>query len=222
VRPGDKAIQTRLADLYESALNPTRACAHRVALADIATTDAKIVASAVSCARAQGMADLADAIRRDLDDKTRDAVDKQITTAVAVQPATAVRGDVQITADWGSAADIDIALIDAQGKRMSWLGGTNSKVTVSALNATSSRSESLGFLGLGSGSYIIEITRAAGVDSNDVVRGDVTLRMPGAGTRKIPFTLAGARAEVGTLRVFFESKLVPADSGFGGWPRPVF
>jgi len=42
------------------------------------------------------------------------------------------------------------------------------------------------------------------------------------GTRKVAFTLNGARAEVGTMRVFFESKLVPLDgsSGFGfggGW-----
>ncbi|MFO0590880.1 MAG: VIT domain-containing protein [Polyangiaceae bacterium] len=230
VRPGDKAVQTRLADLYEAAQNPTRACAHRVALADLAATDAKIVASAVSCARSTGMADLADAIRRDLDDKTRDALDKQLTAA-ATAPATTVRGDVQLTADWTGAADVDIALIDAQGKRMSWLGNTNNKVTISALNATSTRSESLGFLNLGSGSYVVEISRAGGFGSdrsggsdrggfNDIVRGDLTIRMPGGGVRKIPFTLNGARAEIGTVRVFFESKLVPVDGfGFrgGGW-----
>ena len=229
VRPGDKAVQTRLADLYEAAQNPTRACAHRVALADLATTDAKIVAAAVSCARSTGMAELADAIRRDVDDKTRDALDKQIT--VAATPATTVRGDVQLTADWTGAADVDIALIDAQGKRMSWLGGTNGKVTISALNATSTRSESLGFVNLGSGSYVVEISRAAGFGSdrsngsdrggfNDIVRGDLTIRMPGGGVRKIPFTLNGSRAEIGTVRVFFESKLVPVEGfGFrgGGW-----
>ena len=220
VRPSDKVAQTRLADLFDAAQNPTRACAHRIALADIATTDAKIVAAAVSCARASGMAELADALRRDVDDKTRDALDKQISAQITAKPAvTAVRGDVQLTADWNSSADVDVALIDAQGKRMSWLGGTNSKVTISSLNATSTRSESLGFLGLGSGSYIVELTRAAGTDrgSNDVVRGELTVRMPGGGTRKIPFTLNGARAEIGTVRVFFESKLVPVDGGFGGW-----
>lgn len=223
VRPGDKAVQTRLADLFEAAQNPARACMHRVALADLATTDAKAVAAAVSCARAQGMADLADAIRRDIDDKTRDAADKQVTAGVAAKPVTAVRGDVQVTADWTGASDLDVALIDAQGKRMSWLGGTNSKVTVTALNATSSRTESLGFLGLGSGTYVVEVTRAAGADTNEVVRGELTLRLPGGGTRKVPFVLTGARAEVGTLRVFFESKLVPVDGGFGGWRGgPVF
>ena len=225
VRPGDKAIQTRLADLYEAALNPTRACAHRVSLADLATTDAKAVAAAVSCARAQGMADLAEAIRRDVDDKTRAAVDKLVTTATAAQPATTVRGDVQVSAEWSGGADLDLAVIDAQGKRMSWLGGANPKVTVSALNATSTRTESLGLLGLGSGTYVVEISRAAGPDGttgasfNDVVRGELTFRLPGGGTRKVPFTLTGARAEIGTMRVFFESRLVPVD-GFGpggGW-----
>jgi hypothetical protein len=165
------------------------------------------------------MADLADTIRRDLDDKTRDAVDKQLTAAVTSQPATTVRGDVQLTADWTGAGDVDIALIDAQGKRMSWLGGTNGKVTISALNATSTRTESLGFLGLGSGSYVIEVSRPVGSDrgANDVVRGDLTIKMPGGGVRKVPFTLTGARSEIGTLRVFFESKLVPVTGGFGGW-----
>jgi len=223
VRPGDKAVQSRLADLYEAAQNPVRACAHRISLADIATTDAKLVAAAVSCARASGMIDLADALRRDVDDKTRDALDKLVTSQVAAQPVTTVRGDTQLQADWNGAADLDIALIDSTGKRMSWLGGTNSKVTISALNSTSTRTESLGFLGLGSGSYVIEITRAAGSDpaafNNDVVRGDLTIRMPGGGVRKVPFTLNGARAEVGTVRVFFESKLVPVTSGFGGWNR---
>ncbi len=137
VRPGDKVVQTRLADLYEAALNPARACAHRLALADIATTDAKAVAAAVTCARAQGMADLADTIRRDVDDKTRTALDKLVTTTTAAQPATTVRGDVQVSAEWTGGADLDIAIIDAQGKRTSWLGGTNPKVTVTALNATS-------------------------------------------------------------------------------------
>ncbi len=220
VRPSDKVAQTRLADLFDAAQNPTRACAHRIALADIATTDAKILAAAVSCARASGMAELADALRRDADDKTRDALDKQISAQITAKPAaTTVRGDVQLTADWSGSADVDVALIDAQGKRMSWLGGTNSKVTVSSLNATSTRSESLGFLGLGSGSYIVELTRAAGADrnANDVVRGELTVRMPGGGTRKIPFTLNGPRAEIGTVRVFFESKLVPVEGGFGGW-----
>jgi hypothetical protein len=221
VRPGDKAIQTRLIDLFDAAQNPTRACAHRIALADIATTDAKAVAAAVSCARAQGMAELADTMRRDVDDKTRDAVDKTITAAAVATPVTSVRGDVQVTADWNGAADIDVALIDAQGKRMSWLGSTNSKVTVSALNTTSTRTESVGFVGLGSGSYVIEITRAAGNDANvnvnDVIRGDLTLRLPNGGSRKVPFTLNGPRAEAGTLRVFFESKLVPVDGGFGGF-----
>jgi len=219
VRPGDKTIQARLVELFDASQSPTRACAHRIALADLATTDAKAVASAVSCARAQGMADLADTMRRDVDDKTRDALDKVISAAATAQPATTVRGDLQVTADWNGSADLDVALIDAQGKRMSWLGGTNSKVIISALNATSSRSESLGFLGLGSGSYIIEVTRAAGSDANpnDVVRGEVTVRLPGSGTRKVPFTLTGARATVGTVRVFFESKLVPVTGGFGGW-----
>ncbi|MBK8254178.1 MAG: FecR domain-containing protein [Polyangiaceae bacterium] len=218
VRPGDKTVQARLADLFDAAQNPVRACAHRVALADLATTDVKAVAAAISCARSVGMSDLAETVRRDLDAKTRDAVEKAITTTVASTTQT-VRGDVRVTADWTGGGDVDIALIDSQGKRMSWLGGTNSKVTVSASNATGSSSETLGFLGLGSGSYIIEVSRAAGTDVNVPISGDVTIVMPGGGSRKVHFNLNGARTEIGTVRVFFESKLVPVSGGFGGWPR---
>ncbi len=61
------------------------------------------------------MSDLADADRRDVDDKTRDAADQQLTRERHWPgPRRRVRGDVQITADWSGAADLDVALIDPQ------------------------------------------------------------------------------------------------------------
>jgi hypothetical protein len=218
VRPGDKAIQVRLADLHDTANAPAFACQHRLALADLAPSDPKLVAAAVRCARTQGMNALADQLRLDVDSKLRDAIDKLIAAPAATPQATNVRGDIQITAEWTGSSDLDIALIDEQGKRISWLGSPAKAVTVSARDTTSFRTESLGLLGLPKGNFVIEISRASGGDApSDTIRGDLTLRLAGE-IRKIPFTLTGSRLELGTMKVFFTSRLVPADgSSFGGW-----
>src|SRR6185503_16751048 len=47
VRPNDRAVQVRLADLQDAAGNAALACEHRLALADMAPADAKLVADAV-------------------------------------------------------------------------------------------------------------------------------------------------------------------------------
>ncbi|MFO0758993.1 MAG: VIT domain-containing protein [Byssovorax sp.] len=215
VRPNDRAIQARLVDLHEAAGNTALACEHRLALADMASGDARIVADAVRCARTQGLGDLATQLRLDAGDKVRDAIDRLL---VAPAPAPAgLRGDVQISAEWSGGADLDLAIIDAQGKRSSWLG-SGGKVLTSVRDATSTHTETLGLLGLPGGSFVVEIARAGGgADASAVpIRGEVTLRL-GGDVRKIPFTLSGPRAEIGTVRVSFTSRLVPVEGFGGGW-----
>jgi Mg-chelatase subunit ChlD len=212
VRPNDRAIQARLVDLQEAAGNSALACEHRLALADMAGGDVKLVADAVRCARAQGLGDLAAQIRFDAGDKARDAIDRLLL--VSPPPQGTVRGDVQVSAEWTGGADLDLAIIDAQGKRSSWLGG-NGKVTTSARDATSPRTETLGLVGLPQGNYVVEISRASGGTdaTSSPIRGEVTLRLGGE-VRKVPFTLSGARAEVGTVRVSFTARLVPIEADF--------
>lgn len=215
VRPNDRAVQTRLAELQENAGNLALACEHRVALADIAMSDAKLVADAVRCSRSQGMLDLASRIELDTTDKVREAMTRLL---VAPNPAQRpLTGDVQVSAEWSGGVDLDVALIDAQGKRTSWMGSPG-KATTTARDVTSQRNETLAVSALPQGNYVVEISRAAaaGADTASSIRGEVTLRL-GGDVRKLPFTLAGPRAEVGTLRVFFTSRLVPVDFGFGGW-----
>jgi hypothetical protein len=188
------------------------ACQHRIALANIAMSDAKLVADAVRCSRNQGMQDLASQLRLDTNEKVREAIDKLLTTPA---PARDLRGDVQITADWTGGVDLDIALIDAQGKRISWLGSPN-KAAVTSRDVTSSRTETIALTNLPAGSYVVEIARASGADQNAFAQGTVTLRLVNE-TRRVSFSLSGERAEIGTARVFFTSRLVPANSFFGGW-----
>jgi hypothetical protein len=212
LRPNDRAVQARLADLREAAGNAALACEHRIALADLAPPEPRLVAAAITCARAQGMSDLAGVLRSDLTDKVRESVDKLL--AAPAPAVTRVHSDVQITADWAGGADLDIALIDAQGKRISWLGSPT-RATVSASDVSSTHAETLELAGLPQGNYLLELTRASGHDTGDIARGEITLRLAGE-ARKIPFTLTSARAELGTVRVFFTSRLEPLD-GSGSW-----
>ncbi|WP_437286911.1 VIT domain-containing protein [Sorangium sp. So ce406] len=218
VRPGDRAVQTRLAELWDAAGRPAFACQHRVALADLAPADARLVAAAIRCAGESGMGELASQLRLDVTSAIRAEVDRRLAQPDAAPPA-GLSGDVQLSAEWSGGADLDLALIDAQGRRLSWMGSTLGSVGVRSRDATSTRAESLALRGLPKGSYIVEIARAsAGEDGSPsaplgaagIVRGELTLRLAGE-TRKIPFTLEGARREIGAVRVFFTSRLVPVD-----------
>ncbi|XYH96690.1 FecR domain-containing protein [Sorangium sp. So ce1128] len=218
VRPGDRAVQTRLAELWDAAGRPAFACQHRVALADLAPADAQLVAAAIRCAGESGMGELASQLRLDVTSAIRAEVDRRLAQPDAA-PSTVLSGDVQLSAEWSGGADLDLALIDAQGRRLSWMGSTLGPLGVRSRDATSTRAESLALRGLPKGSYIVEIARASTGDGSspaapsgapEVLRGELTLRLAGE-TRKVPFTLEGARRELGTVRVFFTSRLVPAD-----------
>ncbi|KYF80651.1 hypothetical protein BE11_30510 [Sorangium cellulosum] len=164
------------------------------------------------------MGELASQLRLDVTSAIRAEVDRRLAQPDAAPPS-GLSGDVQLSAEWSGGADLDLALIDAQGRRLSWMGSTLGSVGVRSRDATSTRAESLALRGLPKGSYIVEIARAsAGEDGSPsappgaagVVRGELTLRLAGE-TRKIPFTLEGARREIGAVRVFFTSRLVPVD-----------
>jgi Mg-chelatase subunit ChlD len=207
MRPNDRAVQTRLADLWDTAGNAALACEHRIALADMAVSEPRLVAAAITCARTQGMNDLAAVLRQDTTDKVRDGIDRILAGPAAT--TRTVHGDVQLTADWSGGVDVDLALIDAQGRRTSWLG--TSKGTLAARDVNSTSNETLEIAGLPQGNYVVEVTRAAGRDTGDTARGQVTLRLNGE-VRRVPFVLTGARAELGTVRVFFTSHLEPVDN----------
>ncbi|WP_437527667.1 VIT domain-containing protein [Sorangium sp. So ce726] len=217
VRPGDRATQTRLAELWDAAGRPAFACQHRVALADLAPGDAKLVAAAIRCAGEGGMSELASQLRLDATSAIRAEIDRRLAQPDAA-PAADLPGDVRLSAEWTGGADLDLSVIDAQGRRVSWMGATLPSVGVRSRDATSTRTESVALRSLPKGSYIVEIARASaeegasnpGASASGPVRGELTLRLAGE-TRKVPFTLEGARLELGTVRVFFTSRLVPVD-----------
>ncbi|WP_437607754.1 VIT domain-containing protein [Sorangium sp. So ce834] len=218
VRPGDRAVQARLAELWDAAGRPAYACQHRVTLAELAPADAKLAAAAIRCAGDGGMSELAGQLRLDLTSAVRATVDRLLAQPDA-PPSADLPGDVRLSAEWTGGADLDLALIDARGRRLSWMGATLGPVGVRSRDATSARAESLALRNLPKGSYVVEIARASAGDGASPpalsgapgpVRGELTLRLAGE-TRKVPFTLEGARLELGTVRVFFTSRLVPVD-----------
>lgn len=218
VRPGDVNAQRRLARLHTWAGRPQDACLHRVAVAELLTGDAELLADAVRCARSTGQVQVGQALLLAAEQTVRRTAERKLIEAPP--EATGLRGDVRITATWQGGADLDLALVHPKGHRVSWLGAPT-RAIISAADVNSLRRESLGLLGSPAGEYAIEVVRSlprgaevAGV-SQPPISGELTVNAAGT-VRKIPFTLVGNRAVVGTVRVSFRSQLVPAR---GGWRR---
>jgi hypothetical protein len=204
VRSDDVASHARLADAFDLLGDRERACAHRVSLAELKADDVKLQTAAVRCARSVGATDLADRLLADLPQARRDAVFKALEAPLP--DASSLKGDVRLEASWDTDADLDLALIDPKGRRLSWQGG--GKSAVSAQEVTSPRGEKVAWSNLGSGSYVLEVNRSK-PGATGAVRGTVTVRVVGE-TRSVPFVLTGERVEVGRLEVAYQSRLVPA------------
>jgi hypothetical protein len=119
---------------------------------------------------------------------------------------------VQIDATWSAAVDLDVALVDKNGTRLSWLGA--GKQTVTAAFATDSSRESVGFVNLPTGDYVVEVTRARGGEGTPVA-GSVNIRAAGGMLQAVPFVMTGSRVEVAHVKITLQSRLVPADGSVG-------
>lgn len=208
VRPDDANAQNRLATLHELSGQRGRGCAHRVTLAEQLAGDVAAQAAAVRCSRSEGMTELADRLLGDVATDKRTAVEAAMGRE-PTDPGVLV-GDVRLEATWDADVDLDVALIDKAGNRLSWMGGGKAKVT--AQGATRPRSESVAFTNLGAGQYLLEVTRTTIGDSTPV-RGSITVRAVGE-TRIVPFTMTGNRLELGRVEVFYTSRLVPVNGPF--------
>src|SRR5262249_56425113 len=120
------------------------------------------------------------------------------------------RGDLRVEASWsGGDADLDLAILDPRGQRVSWFGGPT-RAALSARDAVSLGREAIALRGAGPGEYVIEIARAGGEDDGEIIRGDVMVTV--AGTRqRLPFTLRGAHARVALANIALVPRLVPLE-----------
>ena len=207
VRPDDAGSQNRLASIYDQLGLRDRACAHRIALAEQRATDVDAQVAAIRCARATGQGELADRLLSDVPADRRAAVDRGLDKP-APADVTDLRGDVRVEATWDAGEDLDVALVDKNGARISWMGAPG-KIQTTARLQSASGSEGLGVVNLGAGSYVVEVSRTR-VGSDTPVRGSVTIRAAGE-TRVVPFVVTGPRVEVGRVDISYTPRLIPVD-----------
>ena len=211
VRPDDIASQKRLARLHRWAGRPALGCRHSLGLAQLRSGDASLLAEAVSCGRRNGEGRMAEEMLNAAEERVRRAAGTQISKFDAAKDE--LSGDLRLEASWTSSGeDIDLALIDPDGNRVSWLGAPT-KAVISASDVTSTSREGLALRGAKPGEYVIEVVRGSGAGP---VRGDIVVNV--AGTRRtIPFFLNDARQTVGIAKIHMQSRLVPMSGGWGGW-----
>ncbi len=209
LQPDNVVLQERLANAFDRAGMPERACAHRVALAEIQSGEAEAVAAAVRCERSLGREDAAGRILTALpeDDAARQRVEQ---AASAIPRPERIRGDLVLDASWQGGADVDLSLVTPQGTRISWLGG---RVNVVGEDGSRIGHETLGLQRTTVGSYVVEVSRAEPGDTTPIT-GTIAVRVSMNGTlteRRIPFRLepTQARAEAGRIDVVRRSRMVP-------------
>lgn len=218
--PNSGTLHRRLAGAFERVGRPERACAHRIALAEINETDARAVATAMRCERALGRDEAASRILysvREARVRTRaeqlagsgdsSAIPRGRTRRRGHAPVRSLGasrpfgGDFTVDAEW-SGGDLDLSIITARGTRLSWMGG---RTRVVADHVTDAGRERLGLRWTGVGSYTIEVSRTDPNDTSEI-RGRVVVRILGQ-RQTVPFTLTGERTVVARVRVRRTSRL---------------
>jgi hypothetical protein len=210
VRPGDVGAQQRLIRLYRWQGLDKTACRFAVALAAFRSKDEASVSDALRCTEALGHSEpefieLRRELVQGLDPRLAQAAERLATTGKKSDQI-----DLQLFAHWQGSRDVDLdlALIDPDGHRISWLGAPSRSV-ISALQVASRREESLGLSGGKPGTYVIEITRAEDERGENVpVSGSLEVSV--AGRRKtIEFVLTKESDRLGLVKIKQVAKLVP-------------
>lgn len=203
VRPDDVASQKRLARLYRWSGRADLGCRHAMAISELRSTDAKLLADALRCARGGTASRWASEALGLVDEKTAHAAE-----ALASTPGpddSRLLGDLRVEATWSENADLDLALLHPDGHRVSWLGAPTREV-ITARDALASDREGLALNGAKPGEYIVEIVRSAGTPG--LVHGELTIFAAGE-TRRVPFTLEGERVTVALAEIKMVPRLIP-------------
>src|SRR5262249_47185640 len=155
---------------FERAGQTDRACAHRVALAEMASDDAQKVAAAVRCEETQRHHSAVERLLMMSDDERVRAEARRL--ASIPYPTPPIRGELVLDAHWNGNADVDLTLITPHGTRISWMGG---RLNVLGQDATSSSHEELALRHATPGAYLLEVSRADESRTTSI-RGEVSVR----------------------------------------------
>jgi hypothetical protein len=97
------------------------------------------------------------------------------------RPAPVLAGDMQVSADWhGQRRSRSWRSSTPRDKRSSWMGAPAKVVATCATRAACAPRRSR-LLGMPSGRYVVEVTRAGGRAGSAPVRGEITLTLNGRG-----------------------------------------
>jgi TonB family protein len=200
LQPDNVALHRRLADALDRAGQTERACSFRIAVAEVEAS-AQAAGEAIRCARAAGAEGSA---RLLLDALPTEAARAEAERAASEARSTEVRGDLLVEAEWSGPQDLDVSLVTRQGTRISWMGGRANVVGDAAFDPGRER---LGLRWTPAGTYVVEVSRSDPADTTPV---SGRLRIRALDERQtLPFTLAGARAQVGRIEVRRVERLVP-------------
>jgi len=112
---------------------------------------------------------------------------------------------VRVEANWSEDVDVDLGIIDPEGRRISFLGAPT-RAVISARDVTSTRREALSLRGAAAGEYVVEVVRAE--PGAGTVHGELVISVAGT-TRRVPFTLTRERSTVALVNVKLTPRLVP-------------
>lgn len=198
--PRSAALHSRLARVYAETDRDGLACEHRIARAWTARTDPAAQADALGCAASTE----ATRLRLGLDESLLRKVERLLDSPA---PATRVTGPFRIEATF-EGGDVDLAVVDPDGRVVSWLGGAELQAT----SVIGEGREQLTFKGRQNGRWQVLAVRRAeagpgladphdgpdgpgGADgSSGTIHGTLRVTAHGA-TRRIPFTI-GVEEEI--------------------------
>jgi hypothetical protein len=170
--PEDGALADGLADVAILAGDPRLACDLRAVHATFAPGDAGAAARRAAC----------------LAELSGDGAKPMAKTDA--KPGAKL-GGLTVDATWTGATDIDVALVDPKGARLSWLSPSG----VMAQDATAMGHERVGLTSPISGTYLVEIARAR-KDDTTPVKGTLVVSVAGFPEQRYAFSLDGPRATV--------------------------
>ncbi|MCY1055307.1 VIT domain-containing protein [Nannocystis sp. SCPEA4] len=189
VKPFDRELHKQLADGFASKGDLARSCAHRRALVSIDPARPGYRVDLARCLSGQGQNDMAretlNAARARTPEITRAVRDLDLGTLRPQAPDLPGGADLQASLVFTGPGDVDIAVVDPSGRRLSALRPQG--ITV----AESAGAETLVYRSVRK-TLAIEVSRLAG---QGPVTGQLTLRTPTV-TRTYPFTL-----DQGSLRL---------------------
>lgn len=188
-------------------LDKPEACAFHVAAAELRGESADARARAIACERAQGRGRSAERWSDGVKGAQRSAVEAALAKLEA-NAREGAYGDIVVSARWDGGVDLDVAIIDPAGRR----AGAITRVKAARTSGATSRDhETVALSTASAGAFLVEVVRADGGDEvRSPIRGTLAIRAFGR-TKTVPFTLAGARAQVARVDARWESELVPID-----------